>query len=188
MVHYMFGTPRAKVFIAVALVGVMVIAQLLVFVTQEPSNNDIDDIGGGDEVGSTYESEITFHMADDSTVIIGCQVADTIEERETGLMYVSSLPEHEGMLFDLGESRNVTLWMKNVEIPLDMIFVDKDMRIINIEEASVELPDTPDSELTRYYSGQPVLYIIETNMGFCSTHGIEAGTEIDIIFNKLVKP
>lgn len=145
----------------------------------------IYDLGApdNDDVPLEYEASVDFLLEADNAVSLDCQIANTTLERQAGLMHISNLPEREGMLFILEGSRNATLWMKNVEIPLDMIFVDEDMRVVNIEEASVEPPDTPDSELIRYRSDSPVLYVIETNMGFCSTHGIEPGTEITITFS-----
>ena len=87
------------------------------------------------------------------------------------------------MLFILEETRNVTLWMKNVHIPLDMIFIDENLTIMNIEVAHVELPETEDINLKRYYSSSPVLYVVETNAGFCTDHGIEAGDKVTITFS-----
>ncbi len=172
-------TPRVKVLTAIVVVLVMGLAQLVVLVTSNaPEELEYDDMAADNSI-----SIISFDPINGSSLSLECVVADTPEERQAGLMYVTSLPEDEGMLFILEEPRNVTMWMKNTEIPLDMIFVDENLRVINIEEAVVEPTETPDSELTRYQSNSPVLYIIETNMGFCSKNGIVPGAVITITFS-----
>ena len=176
MVHYMVWTPGKKRSIAIFLISITVLALLFYLISHGGGTNN-------DDVQPEFEAQVEFLSEADTNIILDCQIANTTEERQTGLMYVSSLPESEGMLFIQDPPRNVTLWMKNVEIPLDMIFVDENLRVVGIEEAIVELPDTPDGELIRYYSGQPVLYVIEANMGFCTENGIVPGTEITITFS-----
>ena len=166
---------RGRIMALMVVAIIMVLALVLIQGYMNRTNND--------DITLIYEVNIGFNLEANNAVSIDCQVADTQEERQTGLMYITSLPEDDGMLFVLGEPRNVSMWMKNVEIPLDMIFVDENLRVVNIEEASIELPDTPDSEMTRYHSDLPVIYVIEANRGFCSTHGIEPGTEVSLTFS-----
>src|ERR1700755_2282834 len=60
--------------------------------------------------------------------------AKTEEERERGLMFRTALPEGQGMIFDFSPEQNVSMWMKNTLIPLDMIFIRADGRILRIAE------------------------------------------------------
>lgn len=62
------------------------------------------------------------------------EMARTNEERETGLMYRKELAEGRGMLFDFTPAQQVSMWMKNTFIPLDMIFIRSDGRILRIAE------------------------------------------------------
>ncbi len=62
------------------------------------------------------------------------EVAKTEQERATGLMYRRELSEGRGMLFDFSPEQQVSMWMKNTFIPLDMIFVRSDGRILRIAE------------------------------------------------------
>src|SRR4051794_35796064 len=62
------------------------------------------------------------------------EMATTSEEKETGLMYRKELADGKGMLFDFSPEQQVSMWMKNTFIPLDMIFIRADGRILRIAE------------------------------------------------------
>lgn len=65
------------------------------------------------------------------------EVATTEEEKRTGLMYRKELADGRGMLFDFSPEQEVAMWMKNTFIPLDMIFIRADGRILRIAENTV---------------------------------------------------
>jgi uncharacterized membrane protein (UPF0127 family) len=62
------------------------------------------------------------------------ELAKTEREKETGLMYRKHLPDGQGMLFDFSPAQQVSMWMKNTYISLDMIFIDPDGRVLRIAE------------------------------------------------------
>jgi uncharacterized membrane protein (UPF0127 family) len=66
--------------------------------------------------------------------VFSVEMATTEEEKATGLMYRKELPDGKGMLFDFSPEQEVSMWMKNTYIPLDMIFIRADGRIIRIAE------------------------------------------------------
>jgi len=66
--------------------------------------------------------------------IFSVEIADNDAERAKGLMYRKELPEGRGMLFDFHRDQEVSFWMQNTYIPLDMIFIRGDGRILRIEE------------------------------------------------------
>ena len=115
----------------------------------------------------------------DSGASLQVEVAETPQERSRGLMYREELPMDRGMLFVFPEEGDRGFWMKNTLIPLDMIFVDAEGRIVNIEEAYPE-PGTPDEDLKLYRSEEPAKYVIETNSSLTERKGMEKGDRVDI--------
>ena len=66
--------------------------------------------------------------------VFSVEMATTEEEKTKGLMYRPSLPEGTGMLFDFTPEQEVSMWMKNTYVSLDMIFIRADGRILRIAE------------------------------------------------------
>ncbi len=100
------------------------------------------------------------------------ELAVNDEERARGLMYRKELPEGRGMLFDFRQEQEVSFWMKNTYIPLDMIFIRADGTIRRIA-ANTE----PLSERT-VPAGGPVRYVLEVIGGTARKLGIEAGDKV----------
>jgi len=94
-------------------------------------------------------------------------------------MFREELSADEGMLFVYEYPRNVSFWMKNVLIPLDIIFLDEGGTVINVEEADVEI-DVPAEELKSYFSDGPAQYVVEISQGLCKLYGIGVGTNVSI--------
>ncbi len=103
---------------------------------------------------------------------IEVEVARTAEERRVGLMHRAELAPDRGMLFDFGATRQVTMWMKNTLIPLDMFFADEEGRIVTIAART-----TPLSE-KRISSGEPVRYVLEMIGGSAERLGIAVGDRL----------
>jgi uncharacterized membrane protein (UPF0127 family) len=100
------------------------------------------------------------------------ELAKTDQERMTGLMYRKSLPEGYGMLFDFSPEQDVSMWMKNTYIPLDMIFIRSDGRISRIAENT-----TPMSEAI-ISSGGPAKGVLEVPGGTARKLGIAPGDQV----------
>jgi uncharacterized membrane protein (UPF0127 family) len=66
--------------------------------------------------------------------VFSVEIATTEQEKETGLMYRKELADGKGMLFDFSPEQQVSMWMKNTYISLDMIFIAADGRILRIAE------------------------------------------------------
>ena len=101
------------------------------------------------------------------------ELALTPEEQARGLMYRSRLETDAGMLFVSREPRPQSFWMKNTLIPLDMIFIGGDRRIVGIVENA-----EPETETARFV-GVPSQYVLEIGGGLSSRLGIRAGQRVD---------
>ncbi len=104
---------------------------------------------------------------------IGVAVADEANERNEGLMDVNSLPEDKGMLFIFEKQQELSFWMANTPLPLDIIFVNKDKQIVRIHHS------TPPFTEKNFSSDKPALYAIETNGGFSVAHDIQEGMSVN---------
>jgi len=100
------------------------------------------------------------------------ELATTPEQMELGLMYRQSLPADSGMLFLYGSERPVAFWMKNTYIPLDMMFIATDGRILRIVERTVPLSTTPIPSV------DAVRAVLEVNGGTAERLGIKPGNVV----------
>jgi hypothetical protein len=100
------------------------------------------------------------------------EIADTEPQREKGLMFRKNLPDGQGMLFDFKREQDVSFWMQNTYIPLDMIFIRGDGSILRIVENAEPLS-------TRTIpSGGPVLAVLEVIGGTARKLGIALGDRV----------
>jgi uncharacterized protein len=100
------------------------------------------------------------------------RLATNDAERERGLMFVKSLPEGQGMLFDFKRDQPVSFWMHNTYIPLDMFFIGDDGRIMHIAENAKPMSD--DLIPSQY----PVRAVLEVIGGTAEKLGIKTGDRV----------
>lgn len=107
------------------------------------------------------------------------EVARTDEQRERGLMYRQTLPPHTGMIFLFDGDEQISFWMKNTLIPLDMVFVAADGTVrrvfANVPVVSPKLPDDQIPEET-----SRARYVIELPAGEAAPDGIAAGVKLNL--------
>ena len=103
---------------------------------------------------------------------IDIEVAETLEEKSLGLMFRRSVPEGTGMLFPYGAPQEVTMWMRNTLIPLDMVFIREDGIVHRIEERT-----EPLSERTIASKG-PVTAVLELAGGAAQRLGLRPGDQV----------
>ena len=116
-------------------------------------------------------SELTVHTAGGAHKF-SIELAQSDAQMEQGLMFRRSLAPDAGMLFDFKRPTNVAMWMKNTVIPLDMLFLDEQGRIIDIHERAV-----PYS--TDIIAGKaPARYVIELNGGTVARLDIKLGDQV----------
>jgi uncharacterized protein len=100
------------------------------------------------------------------------EMAITPEEKEHGLMFRRELPDGQGMLFDFQTDQNVAFWMKNTYIPLDMLFIRGDGRVLRIAENTEPLSER------NIPSGGPVRAVLEVIGGTAKKLGIAPGDRV----------
>lgn len=105
---------------------------------------------------------------------IDAEIAAEDGDRQQGLMYRTSLGENDGMFFMFEIERELTFWMRNTCLPLDMIFIAADGTIVGIEENTPTLTDETFSP------GCPARYVLETNAGWTRKNGVKAGMKVKI--------
>jgi uncharacterized membrane protein (UPF0127 family) len=103
------------------------------------------------------------------------EIARTEPDRARGLMYRQSLAPGRGMIFLFSQPEKLKFWMKNTYIPLDMIFIGADKRVVYIEENAEPLTVTtrgPDEDSQ---------FVLEVPGGWSRGHGVERGTEVRFV-------
>lgn len=103
------------------------------------------------------------------------EVVDTPARIERGLMFREHLPPDDGMLFFMGYESDHAFWMRNTLIPLDMIFIKRDMTVAGVVERA-----EPRTETLRRV-GVPSLYVLEVNGGWAAPHHIVPGTKVRFV-------
>jgi uncharacterized membrane protein (UPF0127 family) len=111
--------------------------------------------------------------------VFSVEMATTEEEKQTGLMYRKELPDGKGMLFDFSPEQQISMWMKNTYISLDMIFIRADGRILRIAE------NTEPHSTKIISSGGLARGVLEVIAGTAQKYGIQPGDRVaHPLFNK----
>jgi uncharacterized membrane protein (UPF0127 family) len=101
--------------------------------------------------------------------VIHAEVAQTGEQRMTGLMFRTAMPPNDGMLFAFEQAGVQCFWMKNTLLPLSAAFIGDHGRIVNIEDMK---PQSEDS----HCSAKPVRFVLEMNQGWFARRGLKPGS------------
>ena len=103
------------------------------------------------------------------------EIADSSEEQALGLMFRDSMPPDQGMLFIFPNEAPRSFWMKNTRIPLDIMYFDKELRLVSISA------DTQPCRVRRcpsYPSVVPAQYVLELNAGKATELGVGIGDKL----------
>jgi len=109
-----------------------------------------------------------------SNLTINSQIADNSQSRAKGLMYVQSMPQNEGMLFIYEKEQPLSFWMANTQIPLDIIFLDQNKKIVEIRKMHLCM-ELITNECPTYSSKKPSKYAIELNQNLTNKYNISIG-------------
>lgn len=119
------------------------------------------------------QSRLTIRTADGKTVKFTVEVASTPEQQTIGMMFRASMPQDNGMLFVYAQPQPLAYWMENTFLPLDLIFIGKDGRILNIVANAKPLSRQP------LLSVGAAIGVLELNGGQAATLGIAPGDRVE---------
>jgi hypothetical protein len=107
------------------------------------------------------------------------EVVRTSASRQKGLMGRASLPADRGMLFVFEKDDRWGIWMKNMSIPLDVIWLDRDRKVVDMVEDMKPFDPPPGSpaQAPVFQSVVPSRYVLEVNAGFARGRGIKVGDQ-----------
>jgi uncharacterized membrane protein (UPF0127 family) len=131
------------------------------------------------EVTFKKEGELQLKKAitDSLLTSLDIEIADDEYSTQTGLMYRSSMDNNQGMLFIFPDTNNRSFYMKNTQIPLDIIFISENKTIVSIQKNAEPMNETS------LPSEAPAKYVLEVNAGLSDTWSLEKGDIIEFSIN-----
>ncbi len=143
------------------IVAVVVCSAVTLFACAQPSKLQTVELSFGTTSGGETPRIVAEVCANDS-------------ERSLGLMFRKSLADTAGMIFLFDREQEHSFWMKNTYIPLDMLFVGANQKVVGILENVPPLTEAPRSV------GVPSLYVVELSGGAARKLGIATGSHMTV--------
>ena len=130
------------------------------------------------EIVFTKEGNLTIYKGEKDSVLttLDIEIAETDYETQTGLMYRKGMNKHQGMLFIFPDVAMHSFYMKNTQFPLDIIYIDENLRIASFQENAKPFDEKGLSSIV------PIKYVLEINAGLSEEWILEVGDKIE--FNK----
>ena len=119
-----------------------------------------------------------------SNYTLMADIADTPQRMQTGLDVRDSMNDSQGMLFPFTDEGNQGFWMKGMKFPIDIIWINKDRKVVHIEPSLA--PCTPLS-CPVYTPSEPAMYVLETTSGFAQRHNVNVGTYVNFDLSREFK-
>ena len=116
--------------------------------------------------------ELEIETGDGTRHVFQIELATTPEQKSQGLMFRRSLAPDGGMLFIYPSVRTITMWMRNTLIPLDMVFIAADGRIVKVAQRTVPM------SLATISSDGPAKAVLEVNGGTAARLGLKPGDRV----------
>lgn len=121
----------------------------------------------------SHEGNLWFLQAEGDTVeSMLVEFAESSEEVQYGMMYRKQMDENTGMLFFMPDERPQSFWMKNTYVPLDIVYINQNLEIVNIQENAEPLSE---KSLPSLY---PARYVLEVKGGYSQRHGLKPGMKV----------
>jgi uncharacterized membrane protein (UPF0127 family) len=131
------------------------------------------------EIVFSKEGELNLKKVNTDSIYkkLDIEIAETEYETQTGLMYRKSMEDNQAMLFIFENEQPRSFYMKNTEFPLDIIYLNKEKKIVSIQKNAKPFDNTS------LPSNVPVLYVLEINGGLSDIWKINIGDAIEWDFN-----
>lgn len=116
---------------------------------------------------------------DGFTILAELAVSD--EERQQGLMFRERINEDQGMLFIFEEEEIHGFWMKNMRFSIDILWLDKEKRIVHLEPS---VPPCPRDPCPSYVPDAPAMFVLELKSGAAERHGLRLYDRLEFVLPK----
>lgn len=107
--------------------------------------------------------------------VVKVEIAESMAEKQKGLSGRNFMRKNNGMLFIFSQPDSYPFWMKNMKFPIDIIWLDENLQIINIEKNI-----TPDTFPKKFMPRLPAKYALEVNGGWSDKNKIKEGVNIKV--------
>ena len=122
-----------------------------------------------DDLEDLEKGSVSIKLNSNESIEFSVLIAESNKDRRQGLMHIDFMEENQGMLFVFNPPRRVSMWMRNTPMPLDILFINRNGKIINIEE------NTTPYSTKALSSGGTIYWVLEINGGLAKKMGIKAG-------------
>ena len=139
---------------------------------KDPNQVETDTAMQDSGEGVKEQSYVEIYLPSGLRIKVNVDVVDNDADRALGLSGRRYLGDYDGMLFVFDTSVNNPFWMKDMVIPIDILFVDSKGYIVDIKADQQICTDT---YCPRIYSNESYQYVLEVNSGFCEKNNIEIG-------------
>jgi uncharacterized membrane protein (UPF0127 family) len=111
--------------------------------------------------------------------VVKIEIADTAEEKAQGLAGRTSLSDEQGMLFVFSPPTKPSFWMKDMVIPIDIVWISQG-KVVAVSENVQPQPGVADASLTRYSPQSEVEYVLELSSGWAKRYGLKPGDSVEL--------
>jgi len=157
--------------VVLAVTAILFATVLLVFLPLLQKNLASEDLGKSITDDSVV---ILKHIPTNATLEL--EVASTPQKRQSGLMFINKLADNTGMFFIFPSETKLSFWMMNTSISLDMIFLNKDLKVTSISS------NTKPRQIEETYDAKSnSQFVIETLAGWANSYNINEGDLFEIV-------
>ncbi|WP_222984810.1 DUF192 domain-containing protein [Flagellimonas meishanensis] len=152
----------------------MLLASLMLLVLASSCKTESKKEIKTEAISFTKEGDLRIYKSVTDSLITSfdIEIAESDYETQTGLMYRQSMEQNQAMLFIFPDVAMHSFYMKNTEFPLDIIYVDENLKIASFQKNAKPFDENGLS------SQVPVKYVLETNAGLSDKLGLQVGDSI----------